>query len=69
MKSCNSYLHTIKHLSDLWGIFHFEEGAQVPRSIEELYLETFVSKSHLTADRRAGKQRNLSEGLSLKLQQ
>lgn len=45
-----SYLHTIKRLSDLWGIFHFEEGAQVSSCVVELYLKTFVSKSDLTAD-------------------
>lgn len=49
-----SYLHTIKHLSDFWGIFHFEEGAQVSGSVEELYLKTFVSKSDLTADKEFG---------------
>lgn len=46
-----SYLHTIKHLSDFRGIFHFEEGAQVSSSIEKLYLKTFVSKSDFTADK------------------
>lgn len=45
-----SYLYTIKRLGDLWGIFHFEEGAQVSSCVVELYLKTFVSKSDLTAD-------------------
>lgn len=44
-------LHTIKCLSDFWGIFHFEEGAQVSSSVEQLYLKTFVSESNLTANK------------------
>lgn len=46
-----SYLHTIKHLGDFWGIFHFEEGAQVSSGVEQLYLKAFVSKSDLTANK------------------
>lgn len=42
-------LHTIKRLGDFWRIFHFEEGAQVSSSVEQLYLKTFVSESNLTA--------------------
>lgn len=45
------YLHTIKRLSDFWGIFHFEESAQVSSSVEKLYQKTFVSKSNLTANK------------------
>lgn len=46
-----SYLHTVKHLCDFGGVFHFEEGAQVPGRVEELDLKAFVSKSHLAADK------------------
>ena len=46
-----SYLHTIKSLSNFWGVFHFEDGAQVSGRVEELYLKTFVSKSNLTAEK------------------
>lgn len=56
-----SYLHTIKRLGDFWGIFHFEEGAQVSSSVEKLYLKSFVSKSNLTADKVIGIVKNLSK--------
>lgn len=46
-----SYLHTIKRLRNFWGVFHFEEGAQVSRGVEQLYLKTFVAERHLTADK------------------
>lgn len=50
-----SYLHTIKHLSDFRGVFHFEEGAQVSSSVEKLYLKTFVSKGDLTANKKSSR--------------
>lgn len=46
-----TYLHTVECLCDFWGIFHFEEGTQVPRGVEELDLKTFVAKSDLTAQK------------------
>lgn len=51
VKKYMSYLHTIKRLCNFWGVFHFEEGAQVSRGVEQLYLKTFVAECHLTADK------------------
>lgn len=45
----NTYLNTVKRLCNFGRILHFEEAAQVPSSVKELYLKTFVSKSNLTA--------------------
>lgn len=57
-----SYLHTIERLGDFWGIFHFEEGAQVSSGVEQLYLKTFVSKSDLAADKWIGIITNPKQG-------
>lgn len=44
-----TYLHTVEHLGDFWGIFHFEERTQVPGGVKQLDLKAFVAKSHLAA--------------------
>ena len=53
----SSYLHTVKLLRDLRGVFDLEECAEVPGAVVQLDLKPFVSERHLTA----GTQRKGSE--------
>lgn len=45
------YLHTVKLVCDPGHVLDFEQGAQVPCTVVQLDLKTFVAKRHFTVQK------------------